>query len=241
MKKSMHVLIALFVAVAVVLPATAVPGGSGTANGVPFNELWEAIGDLQDQIDELYTAIFEDIAGLIEDLQDQVNAVESQIPTGYWYTPMTATVAGPSIGSPPDIFLIPMDPCEAIKITADDVIEDDDLNWVLIGLTVPANFQVESVKVNYKVNSAVEGRTYISQVRLAEMTGTDSATIRLDDGTDLTSTAGEEHTSYPLSSVPEENIVDGAISLNLRIVIGDPADSIEVGGIELSGTVTAPA
>jgi hypothetical protein len=59
------------------------------------------------------------------------------------------------------------------------------------------------------------------------MTTPDGATVMMDDDTDLFGPGPFDHTSYATY------LVEGANTLALKVVIGNPDDSIVIGGIEI--------
>lgn len=91
---------------------------------------------------------------------------------------------------------------------------------------MPPATKVKGVVVCYQVVGA--GSTYISQVRLTEMTTPDVALVKHDDPTNLTSTLPVCYTSKARAF-----IANGTITLALKIVIGNKADKILIGGIAL--------
>lgn len=144
----------------------------------------------------------------------------------FWYSPLTAIAVGPA-GPPSQVIVGPhCCPSTALKIWANQKVTDNDLQWVEIGLTVPAA-TIKGVKIYYQVKTSSPGSTYISQVRLTQMTNPDQALVIHDDPNDLTSTSPTSYTSIT------NRRVEGTISLALRIVIGKPGDSILLGGIML--------
>ena len=77
------------------------------------------------------------------------------------------------------------------------------------------------------MNTSSQGSTYISQVRLAKTNTPDEALVVHDDPADLTSTVPTCYTS-------QANVeVDGALSLELKLVVGSPTDFILIGAIEV--------
>ena len=148
-----------------------------------------------------------------------------------WFSPLTAIPVGPS---GPDTNRLTVQPyccpSTAIEIKATQVVTEDSYQWVILGLTSQLNKVIKGVEIYYEVNTASEGSTYISQVRLTEMTTPDVALVIHDDETDLTST---DPTSYiSLTDKPKPK-VKGTITLALKVVIGSTTDSIRVGGIKL--------
>ena len=144
----------------------------------------------------------------------------------YWYSPLGAIAVGPA-GPPSKLVVGPhSSPSTVLKVTATVLVGESDFQWVLIGLAVPSA-KITAVSICYKVETAKPGSTYISQVRLTKTTLPDSALVVHDDPTNLTSTTS---TCYVK---PCSVQVDGTITLALKMVFGNTADVIRVGGIEL--------
>lgn len=144
----------------------------------------------------------------------------------FWYSPLAAIAGGPA-GPPSTVTVGPhCCPSTALKITSNQVVADNDLQWVEFLLAVP-DVTIKGVKIYYQVKTGSAGSTYISQVRLTRMTNPDKALVIHDDGNNLTSTSVTSYTS------PTNMKVEGTITLALRIVIGNPGDSILIGGIML--------
>ncbi len=100
-----------------------------------------------------------------------------------------------------------------------------DLKWIYIGLCLPPCTEIKAIHVCYQL---LNSRSFISQVRLAEMKTPERALVRHDDGTDLLST---DPTCY-VSDV-ENYRPDGAVTLNLRLNFGDSSDKILLGAVGL--------
>jgi hypothetical protein len=115
-------------------------------------------------------------------------------------------------------------PSTALKVTATEPVKEEDFQWVLLGLTVPS-VVIKGVHVCYAIQT--ESETYISQVRLTQMTTPDKALVVHDDGTNLTSTSPTCYTSEA------EVKVEGTITLALKMVFGSESDVILIGGIAL--------
>ena len=144
----------------------------------------------------------------------------------FWYSPLASIAVGPA-GPPSKVTVGPhCCPSTALKITSNQIVADNDLQWVEFLLAVP-DATIKGVKIHYQVKTGSPGSTYISQVRLTRMTTPDKALVIHDDPTNLTSTTITSYTSAANSKV------EGTITLELRIVIGNPGDSILLGGIML--------
>lgn len=101
-----------------------------------------------------------------------------------------------------------------------------DFQWISIPVTVPSDVQINSVTLCYQLSNAA---SYISQIRLIEMTAPPTASIQLDDPTDLTSTTSTCITSAPAGLVPA-----GTITLSLRLNFASTTDVITIGGVGLN-------
>jgi hypothetical protein len=142
------------------------------------------------------------------------------------FSPLTAVAVGPS-GPPSQLAVTPHSgPSTAVAISASGVVTESDYQWVLLGLTVDSGTEIEGVVVCYQVFGAKT--TYISQVRLTEMTTPDSTVVVHDDPTNLASTA-----AVCYKSQVDGHTVGGAITLALKMVFGQTQDKIVVGGIAL--------
>jgi hypothetical protein len=100
-----------------------------------------------------------------------------------------------------------------------------DLQWLNLPLIVPDNLTIKAVRVCYSLSSA---SSFISQVRLSEETVPPSASIRHDDGTDLTSTSPVCADSAVNNYQP-----NGAVTLSLRLNFANTTDRIDIGAIGL--------
>jgi hypothetical protein len=145
------------------------------------------------------------------------------------YSPIGATANGPS-GPATAAFVANPSCCPdtAVVLTPRRVVGDSDSQWMNLGL--PWNgARVTSVRVCYRINTTTPGTTYISQTRISDMTTPNSATVRLDDGTDRTSATG---TCYSVNA----NITPtGTLTLELKVVFSSGNDQISVGMVRLSG------
>lgn len=112
-------------------------------------------------------------------------------------------------------------PSTAIEITG--TATEAANQWILIPLNGIPGSNFKSIDVCYQV----VGRTsYISQVRLTEMTVPNAAHVRLDDGTDRNSTT-------PVCiGVKGSFPIKGTITLALKVVIGQ-GEKILVGGVSV--------
>jgi hypothetical protein len=98
-----------------------------------------------------------------------------------------------------------------------------DLKWVSVGLRLPPDVQIEAVIICYEVSNA---RSFISQVRLTEMTTPDHANVIHDDPSHLTSTAPATYSSAIPGLVPS-----GAVALELRLSFQNTSDEIQLGAV----------
>ena len=142
------------------------------------------------------------------------------------FSPLTAIAVGPA-GPPSKLSVSPhSSPSTAIAITASAAVMESDFQWILLGLTVPEGITVKGVVVCYQIIG--DKSTYISQVRLTQMTTPNQALVLHDDPTNLTST-----TPVCYKSAASGFSVKGTITLELKIVIGRKGQKILVGGIAL--------
>jgi Pectate lyase superfamily protein len=98
-----------------------------------------------------------------------------------------------------------------------------DLKWVAMGLRLPPNAKIEDVIISYAVSSA---QSFISQIRLAEMTTPDHATVLHDDPTPLQSTSPASYASH-VGGLHAE----GAVTLELRLHFQNTGDEIRLGAL----------
>jgi hypothetical protein len=102
------------------------------------------------------------------------------------------------------------------------------LQWILIPLNGISAGNISGVTVCYQVMGKSGGAlSYISQVRLTEMSLPNNAMVKLDDPTDLKSTTPTCYTAkanYP---------VQGTTTLALRIALA-AGDKIIIGGITIN-------
>ncbi|NIT56868.1 MAG: T9SS type A sorting domain-containing protein [Aliifodinibius sp.] len=137
-----------------------------------------------------------------------------------WLSPLTMST------NEPDISINPASPAQSIRVTT---AASGDLQWVNLGLPVPSNVQIDSVKLCYELSSS---SSFISQIRLTSMTTPDAATVMYDDPTDLTNVGPTCYSSHVDGLVP-----DGAITLSLRLNYASASDWIDFGAI---GLVVSP-
>lgn len=100
-----------------------------------------------------------------------------------------------------------------------------DLQWMLLGLNLPAGITIRGVVLNYRCSSA---NSYISQVRLTSTKLPPTALVIHDDPADLRNT-----TASTYQSIVPHLITDGTITLALRLNYGNTTDSIDFGAIGL--------
>jgi hypothetical protein len=153
------------------------------------------------------------------------------VPVKERHSPIGATANGPSGPATAKFTVGPYCcPSTAIVLTPTAVSTENDFQWLDLGLPSD-NKTITSVEVCYTVSPpAAAGRTYISQTRLTEMTTPNSATVRLDDGTNRTSTTPNCYT------VPANVAPTGSVAIELKVVFGSTGDRINVGMIALNGT-----
>jgi hypothetical protein len=146
------------------------------------------------------------------------------------YSPLGAIAVVPSDRASPRVTVEPYCcPSTAIVVRVPagaEIVKENDFQWVLRGLDVPAG-EIRRVTVCYAIDAATPGTTYISQTRLTETRRPNLATVRVDDPTDRT---GPGSTCYNVETGFQPR---GTVSLHLKIVIGDPSDTITIGMIRL--------
>jgi Pectate lyase superfamily protein len=104
--------------------------------------------------------------------------------------------------------------------------EPGDFKWVSMGLRLPPGSQIDEIVICYEVSNA---RSFIAQVRLAEMTTPDRATVIHDDPGHLSSTTPTSHASNVAGVVPS-----GAVTLELRLNFQDAFDEILLGAVGIN-------
>jgi hypothetical protein len=144
----------------------------------------------------------------------------------YWFSPLGAVPDGDSL----DLLLVEPAPSAAIRVSSGGEVIEADSQWILLGLTLPsgASGKIGEVEICYQVEAAVPDRTYISQIRLTQMTTPDEVKVIYDDDTDLTATS-----SPCYKSRTRIKKVNGTVTLALKMVFGSPDDAIQIGGIRL--------
>ncbi len=142
------------------------------------------------------------------------------------FSPLTAQAVGPA--GPPSLLTVGphSGPSTAVVIKAGGAVKETDFQWIQVGLTVPGGTKVQAFVVCYQVVG--EGKSYISQTRLTQMTTPNVAVVMHDDPTNLTSVVPVCYTSKVGGFV-----VNGTITLELKIVIGRKTDKILVGGLAM--------
>ncbi len=153
-----------------------------------------------------------------------------------WFHPMTAHADRTGANTPPTALVLRNDDTFGAGpiITASAVVRDEDLEWVSVDLLLPVlnadgkPWKIDSLEVCYDVSTTTPDRTFISQLRLAEMTTPNFATVRHDDGTNLSSTTP---TCY-ISDVADV-VINGAYELAIRIAIGNTSERIRIGAIRM--------
>jgi len=187
-----------------------------------FEDLWDALIDLEQMIS--------DMVCVIQAMNDEIDQLRLQ---NIWIHPLVAYPIGPG---GPSTTMVTTGMCNtsrvpcmpgALEITANTVVSDLDEQWIIFPFAVPDGASITGVRINYYVNASDPSITYISATRLTQMTAPDVAYVMMDDETDLTGPGPFDHTSYASYTV------EGATQLDLKVVIGNPADSIVIGGIEV--------
>ena len=101
-----------------------------------------------------------------------------------------------------------------------------DFKWISMGLRLPPDSQIDEVVICYEVSNV---RSFIAQVRLAEITTPDRATVIHDDPARLTSTTPTSYASTVAGVVPS-----GAVTLQLRLNFQDASDEILLGAVGIN-------
>lgn len=115
-------------------------------------------------------------------------------------------------------------PSTALEISTNVPVGENDFQWINIPLDGLNAGMIARLMVCYQVQGA--GGSYISQVRLTEMMAPNSASVKVDDGTDLNSTVP---TCYATKAAYN---VGGTTTLALKVVMR-PGDKIIIGGISI--------
>jgi hypothetical protein len=101
-----------------------------------------------------------------------------------------------------------------------------DFKWVSMGLLLPPHVKIDEVIICYEVSNP---QSFISQVRLVEMTAPNQATVRHDDPTDLKSTSPTCYSSKVAEFTPT-----AALTLELRLNFQNTTDEISLGAVGLT-------
>jgi hypothetical protein len=155
-----------------------------------------------------------------------VQPANAATPVRASYGPLGAVAQGPSGAAAADFTAVASGP--SVTLTPQRVITETGFQWVSLALPWDHG-DITSVRVCYKVIAASAGGTYLSQTRLSDMTIPPTSTVRLDDGTNRTSTAGACYT------VTTGFAPAGAVTLELKVVFGSTNDRIQIGAIQLGG------
>lgn len=100
-----------------------------------------------------------------------------------------------------------------------------DLKWISMTIPTKPGKKIKGIRVCYQLTNS---RSFISQIRLAEMITPDHAVVKHDDGTDLLSTTPTCYDSIVAEYEPKASVL-----LELRLNFGDTADVITIGGIRV--------
>ena len=140
--------------------------------------------------------------------------------TTYWTSAIGAITTDPTLSLVRGFF------GDTLEVTCTST---GDLKWISFPLLLPSDRRIKKVLVSYQLTNSL---SFISQVRLSKEVLPPSALVVHDDGTDLTSTAPALYES----SVGDV-VIDGAITLSLRLNFASTADKIAIGalGIALGG------
>ena len=98
-----------------------------------------------------------------------------------------------------------------------------DFKWISMGLPLPPNVRIKQVQICYQVSNP---QSFISQVRLAEMSAPNQVIVRHDDPTDLKSTSPTCYSSNVGGYAPI-----AAVTLELRLNFWNTADQILLGAV----------
>ncbi len=115
-------------------------------------------------------------------------------PTGFVSGDSTLTIKAPSVQNPDT------------EVSAS---APGDFKWVYLGIPITSEQAIQAIVVHYQLSNK---ESFISQVRLTEMTTPDRALVVHDDGTDLHSTTPSSYTSQVNGKRPR-----GALTLALRL------------------------
>src|SRR6267378_3652556 len=108
-----------------------------------------------------------------------------------------------------------------------------DLKWVSMSLLLPPKATIENVIIGYELSSS---QSFISQVRLVEMTTPNQATVRHDDPTDLISTSPTTYASKVSNFAPT-----AAVTLELRLNFKATTDEVRLGAVGVTIVPSAEA
>lgn len=129
-------------------------------------------------------------------------------PTGFVTGDPTLSITYPSAAQP------------AVEVRAS---APGDLKWIYLGLNLASTSEILAVRVCYQLTHR---RSFIFQVRLAEMEAPDRVLVRHDDPTNLTSVLPDCYHSSVAAYRPA-----GATLLSLRLSFATPEDVIKLGAI----------
>jgi hypothetical protein len=139
-----------------------------------------------------------------------------------WYSPLNLIGQSNEINIVPSLYTN----LNAAEITSTSFGSD---LAVLIGLNLNSNQKIDSVIIYYQLSNSA---SFISQIRLGNMTNPNTSSVFFDDPTDLTSTL-----PYRYSSFVAGPAVNGIITLMLFLNFANSVDQIYIGAI---GVVVSP-
>jgi|GEM_PF-3513562 len=139
-----------------------------------------------------------------------------------WYSPLNLIGQSNELNIIPSLFTN----LNAAEITSTSFGSD---LAVLVGLNLNSNQKIDSVIICYQLSNSA---SFISRVRLTEMTNPDASSVIFDDDTGLTSINATRYAGYMGGFV-----VNGAITLILFLNFANPGDVIYIGAI---GVVVSP-
>jgi hypothetical protein len=159
-------------------------------------------------------------------------AFPSQAQSTMTYSPLTGSPDPASTKIKTEMYCCPS---TALLIKASQPVGANDLEWVILGLSVPGTAvgrRITGVEVCYEIKAPVPDTAYISQTRLTDMTTPNVANVRLDDGTKRTA-AGPKCYKTAGTGTTAPFVAKGTVTLALRVVLSNPRDEIRVGMVRL--------
>ncbi len=133
-----------------------------------------------------------------------------------WMSPL------PAVSGVPGVTITQSIPSTSIRVMSAST---GDYKWIDIPLALPSDLKIDNIHLCYELASS---SSFISQVRLTSMTTPDVAWVRNDDGTDITDPG-------PNCVIANGGgtLVDGSMTLSLRLYFSSSEHWIDIGGIGL--------